>query len=187
MNPLALLLVFNLLSVCVFAQSREEKAAKNFETFFTSFKNAYPADRNKDVFKNYSDLWVRKAMPEEIKMMIEYNSQNFYSTYLYHIKNSHDTLIKISTLEYSPSIKQLYLKFKKSIIAGERSGKFNYKQDKDFAEQLKYAIDQVNLPIIGYYQSAIIVVQSLDGTLEENKIIITYTNELETMEFNVVE
>ena len=73
-----------------FAQTREEKAAINFESYFTFLKNDTSNYRDNAIFKDYSELWERKGIPEELKLMIEYDASKFYGLYLNHLKTSRD-------------------------------------------------------------------------------------------------
>lgn len=187
-KQLLVTIIFSLKLICFYGQTKEEIAAKNFELHFISLKNSYQVDLSKSYFNNYSELWERKAMPIELKMMLEYDTLKFYNLYIYHTNNSRDTLIRISTLDYTQYIKDLYLKFKRSIIDGEKHNKYNWKQDKEYSENLKLSVDQIYLPIIGYYQSAVIIIRSPPGRKEQEiKIIITYNNDLEPIEFNIIE
>ena len=188
MKNIILTLIFILsFSFLTYGQASKENAIKNFESFFTSFKNAYPADKNKDSFKNYSDLKPRIDLPEELKMMVEYDTSIFYSQYLYRLKYLRDTLIKVASLNFDQSVKEIYSKFRQSIIDGEKVGQFNYNADKQHSVDLDVAIKKTTTPQIGYYQMATITVQPPKGKSEENKILIIYSNDLDIVEFSIIE
>ena len=176
-------MLFAITLTVVFGQTKKDTAITNFESFFTSFKNSYPADKNKYSFNNYSDLWIRRSIPEELKMMIAYDTSNFYSSYLYAIKHTRDTLIKISEINISQEVKDLYIKFRQSIIKGGNEGKRNYKQDQEYSAKLKRIVNQTSPPFIGYYQTVTELTKSPDGQAEENIIVITYSNNLDVIEF----
>ncbi len=182
-----LILFLSSLVTSLSGQTLEEKAIVNFESYSTSTKNTFPAEKNKNSFKNYSDLWARKSIPDELKMMMDYDTLKFYSLYLNHIKSSRDTLIKINELDFSQNIKDIYIIFKSSILVGQKLHKFNYKKDKEYSDSLIRIINQVEPPQIGYYQTATAVSFLPNGQTTETKIIITYTNDLEPIEYSIVE
>jgi hypothetical protein len=176
------------LSIVTFVsgQTRDEKAAKNFESYYNIIKKSDSSNKNKDSLKDFSDLWIRTGIPEEIKMMIAYDTTKFYKTYTEVIKNSRDTLINILELAFSQNIKDAYAKFKHSVSEGVKSHKFNFFEDQSYSKILLRNVDQTNPPQIGYHQTAIIISRSPKGKVEKNKIIITYTNELEPIDFVIL-
>jgi hypothetical protein len=169
----------------IFSQAPKEKAATNFELYFYSIKSDDPG--TKTSFNDYSDLWARKSIPEELKIMLEYDTTKFYNSYMYQTKYLRDTLIKISTLNLNQDVKDVYSKFRRSILDGEKQGKFHYKEDNAYSEKLKIIINQTNPPKIGYYQTAVMLAQFPNGKKEENKILITYNNDLEPIDFVIIE
>jgi len=187
MKLLSLIICFAFVVPKGYGQESKEKAIHNFKSFFNHFKNAYPVDRNKDSFKDYSDLWLRKNFPEELKMMIAYKAPAFYTEYLDHIKYSRDTLIKIDSLNLSKEVKEVYGKFKKSIEDGSKKGKYNDKQDKIYSEKLRGIINQQDPPLIGYYQTVTVIMEAPDGQKEEVIMLITYNNSLEVIDFGRIE
>lgn len=170
-----------------YGQSQKDIAIKNFELYFTSFKNAYPKDSSNISFNNYSSLKPRIDIPEELKIMIVYDSSNFYNQYLYHIKYLRDTLINISKLNLDVNVKTIYSKFRLSIINGDRVGNFNYKEDKQYSIELGTAIKKSLTPQIGYYQTTAMIMRPKKGKTEENKILIIYSNEFKVIGFNIIE
>ena len=182
-STIKLFFILTLLSTVTYGQTSKEKATKNFESFFTSFKNAYPADKSSHSIKDYGELTELKEIPEELKMMADYDTTKFYSLYLYHIKYLRDTLIKISSLNLSKDIQDIYAKFKQSIVDGERQERFNYKEDLLYSKKLKALLKTVMSPKVGYYQTAKIVVKTPDGQTTESKILIKYNNDLDIISF----
>jgi hypothetical protein len=174
-------------SFLTYGQTSKARAIKNFETYYSAFKNAHPADKNKESFKHYSDLIPRIDLPEELKLMIKYDTLDFYNQYLYHIKYLRDTLIKVTALNFDPSVKEIYSKYRQSIIDGEKIGRFDYNADKQYAIALAIAIKKTAIPQIGYYQRATIVVQPPTGKSEEIKTLIIYNNDFDIVEFSVIQ
>ena len=170
-----------------FSQTDKEKAISNFESYFTTFTNAYPADKSEYSFKNYVELEPLIEIPKELNKMVNYDSSSFYFSYLYSMKHLNDSLINVETLDFDQVVKDIYSKFKQSIINGEKSGSFNYTEDKDYANALKLAIEKSSIPQIGYYHFATMVVKPSSGNVEEQEIFIVYNNDLEVVDFRVIE
>lgn len=179
-------LFFNFSTAFVFSQSPEKRAIASFKKYYADFKKAYPADNNKDSLKDFSDVWEHKSIPEELKTMMEYDSK-FYISYLYQLKYSRDTLTKISSLDFSPAVKETYSKFRKSVLDGQKKGEFDKVKDKEYSQKLKTLVDQIKPPLIGYYQTATLVSRSPDKKVSENKIIITYSLDFDVIEFAAIE
>ena len=181
-----IIIAFAFIPILVIGQITKEKAISKFELFFIDFKNAYPADQNQYSFKNYSELQIRNSIPEELEMMANYDSTSFYDQYLYHIDYLRDTLVKISDLDLNLDIKEIYSKFRQSIIEGRKNGIFNYSVDKVYSDKLKILLTKLDPPQIGYYQTAISISTSKKRKVEENKIFITYNNDLDVIGFGTI-
>jgi hypothetical protein len=172
-----------LLSTFTFGQPLTMTASKNFESFFRTFIKAYPANKHRYVIENYGELNELKEIPEELKMMADYDTTTFYTLYLYHIKYLRDTLIKISSLTLNKGIQDIYANFKQSVVDGERQEKFNYTKDLLYSDKLKTLLKGILPPKVGYSQTAKIVAETPDGHIVENRILIKYNNDLETISF----
>ena len=174
-------ILFSLFSFVIFSQESKEIAIKNFESFFDFFHKSYPADQNTYDFKNYSELEKIYAFPKELEWMMEYDTSNFYSLFLYQIETKMDTLIKIESLNLNQDVKNLYKKFKESIIDGERMGQFHYQQDKMYSDSMKLLLSNTEKPQIGYSQIVTYIKKS--KRKRKSQFYIEYNNDLEVVNF----
>ncbi len=159
-------------------QEDKEVAIKNFESFFDFFHKSYPADKNTYYFMNYSELEKKYAFPEELELMMEYDTSNFYESYLYLIEIKMDTLIKLEELNINQKVKNIYSQFKASILEGKQIGQFNYQQDKIYSDSIKSMLTNSEKKKIGYNQTVTIIKKSKKKRKKERKIYIDYNNAL---------
>jgi hypothetical protein len=183
---ITLYIILSFFSLMTFSQEDKEIAIRNFETFFEAFHKSYPADQNTYDFKDYSDLENNIAFPEELEMMMEYDTSNFYESYLFLIEIKMDSLIVIEDLNLNQEVKNIYTKFKASIIEGVRIGQINYQQDKIYSDSIKLILANSEKPQIGYNQTVTLIKKSKNRRKKESKIYIEYNNALRVISFGEV-
>lgn len=179
-------IILSLFSFGIFCQEEKEIAINNFETFFDLVHNSYPADQSTYSFKNYSELEKHYAFPEELELMMEYDTSKFYELYLFLIETKMDSLIKIEDLNLNEEVKNIYSQFKASILEGEQINQFNYQQDKIYSDSIKLILTNSEKPQIGYNQTVIMMGKSNKGRKKESEIYIEYNNSLEVILFGEV-
>lgn len=179
--------ILSFFSYSILSQTNKEIAVKNFESFFEFFHNSYPADQNTYYFKDFSDLEIKYAIPNELEMMMNFDTSNFYHSYMFFINTKMDTLIKIEELSLDSEVKKIYADFKESILKGERTGQFNYQNDKVYSDSLRAMLYKSTKPQIGYVQTATLVSQKKRKRKKESKILIEYNNKLKVINFGNIE
>ena len=176
-------IILSLFSFVIFSQGEKEIAIKSFETFFDFVQKSYPADQSTYSFKNYSELEKNYAIPEELELMMEYDTSKFYELYLFLIETNMDSLIKIEDLNLNQEVKNIYSQFIASILEGDRIGQFNYQQDKIYSDSIKLILQNSEKPQIGYNQTVILIKKSKRGRKKKSEIYIQYNNSLELILF----